>query len=276
MSVNQDPAQITVATIGGPETFAGEATTRLRQKYPVLSQPIYFDTGDALFDALTGGKVDAIVAASANLVGYTILESMLAAPDSGLYVIAECQLPFECLLLAKRGTRLSDIGLVYGGPVSIGQASAFISECLPNVETARYTNPLATAQGIAEGDGKAAILGTRGMAERFELNVVANNVDGGAVNGNWWALSSKPVFAQDPDCIFVAGRLSGDGGLGRLVAAVSATGYTLANVFTAATGRKLLEFDYVLGFHGTGTLAEVESQLAAAPPARLAGAIRAR
>jgi hypothetical protein len=43
-----------------------------------------------------------------------------------------------------------------------------------------------------------------------------------------------------------------------------------------ATGRELLEFDYILRFSGSGLLCDVQAALAAWPSVRIAGAIRIR
>src|ERR1700730_10939918 len=47
--------QLSVGTIGGPETFAGQATQMLRRLYPVLGELSYFQDASSLFSALDTG-----------------------------------------------------------------------------------------------------------------------------------------------------------------------------------------------------------------------------
>jgi prephenate dehydratase len=267
-------AVISVGAVGGLESFAGQAAESLRGLYPNLGKPTYFANGEKLFAALADGTVDAIVGASANVGGYTILDRMLGAPRSAFYVIAECQLPFACALLSKRGARLTDIRMVQGGPASLAQARSFLSENLPGVEIATYSEPITAAQTVAQGDGTVAIVGTLVLAERYGLDVLAANIDKGAINGNWWALSSRQVFDPTPDRLFVTGRLRRGGELAGALAALSAAGYSLDTVSTMASGRELLEFDYVMRFFGQGALADAQAAVASVAPLRFAGAIR--
>jgi prephenate dehydratase len=173
--------RIRVGTLGGPETFAGQATEEMRKLYPELSEPVYFPGGPDMMTALDNGTVDAIVGAEETTSeGFSGFSGRVATPGSRFYVIAEAVLPFSCSLLAKPGTRMQDIRRVYGGPVSIHQGRAFLSEHLPNAEVLVYTEPLSTAQEVADGDGSLAILGTRRLIQLKGLEEVAGNIDGGS------------------------------------------------------------------------------------------------
>jgi len=269
-----NPSMISIAAVGGPESFAGQAAEALRGLYPNLGEPSYFPDGKRLFAALAEGKVDAIVGAAANVGGYTILDRMLGAPGSKLYVIAEYQLPFGCALLGRRGSRLEDIRVVQGGPASLAQARSYLNDTLPTVTTATYAEPIAAASIVAQSDGTVAIVGTRLLAERYGLDVLATNIDKGVINGNWWALSSKQVFHPTPDRLFVAGRLRRGCELGRVLVALTWAGFSLDTVSVTPSGCELLEFDYVLRLSGKGSLTEAQTAVASFASLRLAGAIR--
>jgi prephenate dehydratase len=269
--------EMSLGVIGGPETFAGQSTCMLRELHPTLAAATYFASGSALFTALRSGEVDAAVGASAILGdGYTIMPRMIAERDSGLYVVIEETLPFYCSLLGRKGSKLGDIRLIHGGPGSISLGRAFIKTYMPQASTAIYDEPFSTAHTIAQGDGKEAILGTRRFAQKFSLEILADNIDGGAVNGSWWVISRLPSFETNPTLVFVAGRFADDGKIGRLVKAVGAKGYELSSVSVYASGERLLEFDYLLRFRGVGQLMLVQTALVGFPSARLAGAIAPR
>jgi chorismate mutase / prephenate dehydratase len=269
---------VSVATIGGRETFAGQATEHLQRLYPELSDPIYYKNGAELFNALDTGVIDAIIGAAASLTGNgTAITNRLAERRLlPTYVIAEAQLPFGCSLLAKAGTRLADIKRVYGGPVSIHHGRPYLQEHLPRAEIDVYVEPMATAQSVATGDGTTAILGTTALAKAFLLEEIAVNIDGVDVNSNWWAISSKPLFDGAPTLLVVTGCFKGDGQVGKAIAALHRTGFGLMTMFARSTGQQLFECEYVLRLAGAGTLESVEEAMSTIPSARLAGALRVR
>jgi prephenate dehydratase len=267
-------SEMSLGVIGGPETFAGQSTNRLRELYPSLSEPIYFETGSAMFAALRNNELDAAVGASATLCdGYTVMPRMIVQCDSTLYVVIEELLPFNCSLLGQKGSKLADIDVIYGGSGSLSQARAFFDVHMPHTSTRIYEAPFPTALQIAQGGGKEAILGTRRFAERFSLEILAENIDGGTLNGSWWVISRLPLFEPQPTILFVAGRFSDDCQLGRLVTSVGARGFEISGVTSYASGGRLMEFDYLLRFRGAGELASVQAALANFRGTRLAGAI---
>jgi len=264
---------ITTGTIGGPETFAGQATGELRVLFPYLAEPAYFDSGAGLYAALADSAVQAIIGAAEGLGGTTSLVNLLHDAPAPLFVVAEAQLAFRCALLGRRGARIEDVRTVLGGPVSLEQARAFLRERLPRVVAANYHDPLATAQRIANGDGSEAVLGTLTLADRFGLEVLARDVDGGIVNANIWALSSAPHFDPAPGRVLVAGRFGYQGELGAVIGRMAAVGFTLETMAGRANGKALFGSDYLLRFAGQGSLEAVERALDGGA-GRLVGALQ--
>lgn len=263
-----------LGVIGGPETFAGQSARRLREFYPSLAEPVYFDSGSAMFAALQHNEVDAVVGASATLgEGYTILPRMVAKRGSLLCILIERALPFNCSLLARKGLRLAEVDVVYGGPGSIAQAREFLAARMPRASSSIYDEPFMTAHRIATGAGNEAILGTRALAERFGLEVLAEDIDGGAINASWWVVSRHPSFEPEPTVLFVAGRFADDGKLSPVIRALGDEGFELSGVSPCASGERLLEFDHLLRFRGAGRLNSVQKALATFKELRLAGAI---
>lgn len=265
--------KVRIGTIGGPETFAGQATQAMNAMFPFLASPVYFPTGATLFDALRTGLVDAVIGAGSNLGGDTELARMLLDEETRLFVVAEAQLPFGCQLLGRAGAQLDDIRLVHGGPASIAQASAFLSGQLPAAATAIYSDPLATGVQVAQSDGSEAVLGTAQLAARFGLSILAADVDGGIINGNWWALARKARFEQEPRHLIVTARWPDQPPLADLLARLQVAGFSLSSISTRPSQRQLFEADHLMRFAGTGTLAAVEDAVAAIPGTCLKAAL---
>lgn len=268
---------IRIGTIGGIETFAGAISQALVRVYPEFSVPTYYSTGNNMFAGLASGEVDAVIGAGATTGdGFTVMANLVGRSGSQLYVIAEELLPFNCALLGRAGAKLSDVRKYFGGPASITQAESFIAKNLPRAASAVCSDPLAVAQSVAESDGSLALLGTPSMAKRFSLQILAQNVDGGAVNGAWWVVSSLSMFAARPTILVVTSRLTDEGSMGCMANSLGNAGFSLSTVFPIVSKQRLLEFDCVMRFRGSGTLDEVQSALTRCPGARLAGAIRPR
>ncbi|MSP96783.1 MAG: hypothetical protein EXR29_06045 [Betaproteobacteria bacterium] len=53
--------QIRIGTLGTVATFAGEATSSMRELYPEFSEAVYFSSMDACWQELKRGTVDAVI-----------------------------------------------------------------------------------------------------------------------------------------------------------------------------------------------------------------------
>jgi prephenate dehydratase len=269
-------ASIKVCTLGGPETFAGQATDALRKLYPEFSEPTYLPGGPDMWAALFDGSVDAIVGAEeVSSHGFSEINNRVATANVPLYVLAELALPFACSLLAKPGSSLQNIRHVFGGPVSFFQCEAFLKENLPKTETSIYTEPITTGDQVLAGDGSLAMLGSYRLADRMGLVELATGIDNGAY-GNWWAVSTIRWLSDKPDRLVIGGRFNENGQLGRLIESMAKVGFRPSTIYPHASGQALFEYDYVIRFLGSGTRAAVEEALTTIDNARLIGAMEAR
>jgi prephenate dehydratase len=266
---------LSLGVIGSSATFAGTAAAALRALYPILGEPRYYSSGQSMIDALLAGEVDAIVGAHASAAGgFTPFGDILAKPDSKLYVIAEEGIPFRCCLLARSGSLLSDIAIVHCGPASIPMAQAYLQKNMLRARCELYSNSSGTVSRLIGGDGREAMLGTRSLADQYGLEILAENIDGDGISGNWWAISTQALLAPEPTLVVVSVRASDDGQLGRVVERLAAVGYMLSTAAARPTGAQLLAFDYLLRFRGAGRLADVRTALATIAGTRIAGALR--
>src|SRR5207247_7753262 len=100
-------------------------------------------------------------------------------------------------------------------------------------------------------------------------------IDGGSV-ANYFASARKPIYAENPTRVVVAGRFGGDGQLTKLIQGLARAGYGLLTVYSLVSGQALFEYDYVLRFGGSGRLSAIEDELSNFKTARLVGAFEAR
>ena len=53
--------KIKIGTLGSAATFAGEATSRMREIYPEFSAALYFPSMDACWQEVKGGTVHSVL-----------------------------------------------------------------------------------------------------------------------------------------------------------------------------------------------------------------------
>ena len=264
--------RLAVGTLGGPGTFAAQATEHLRARHAWLGEVTYYPAMEEGWAALEAGGVDAIVfTAETDQTGFNEVHARVAAPGSRVCVIAEAQVPYACSLLAKPGTRLEAIREVIGHG-SIRQCRGWLEAHLPEARIVTHgQNSMAAARDVAAGDGTLAVVGTRITGELNGLVELAGNIDAGSL-GNWWALALAPRYSERPERLIVAGRFGGDGALGDLIGRLTGLDYRLRTVYARPSGARLFEYDYVLALVGAGERAAVEEAVGRFAGARLAGA----
>jgi len=191
----------TVVTLGGPDTFAGQALAALCDATDIRPLIGYRTSMDDVWEVLDTGAADGVLlTAESTHAGVTDVAARLLA-DSGLSVVAEVVVPYHCTLLGKSGTDLSRVRRVTGHG-SLIQCQDYLSKMLPGVPVEIHRgNSMAAAEEVATGDGSVVVVGTLAAAERFRLEILAEDVDGGA-EGAWWVLGKGPA-ATDGDTAVV-------------------------------------------------------------------------
>lgn len=260
---------LNIGTLGSPATFAGEATRGMRRLYPEFSEPAYFPSMDACWDALAAGKVDAVVL-GAERTGQP--HGCHAVVTRGFYVFGEYAQPLACNLYVKPGAKKENIKLITGHG-SVFQCTAWLEREFPGVKReAHGLNSVEAAKAMMAGDGSIAVVGSRSLPQLVAgLETRATAIDDGAVS-SWWAVSKLPPFTDRPDRLVIASRCGADGTLGDLIDAARSEGYKLMTAAAFAVDQGVSIYDYLLSFSGAGTLDRVQKAIATFADTRLAGA----
>lgn len=181
------PPISSVATLGSPLTFAGQATAALLAATRSSAEVRYHPTMEAVWSALRSGEAESILlTAESTHVGMTeVAAEVLRDPELG--VLAEVVIPYHCALLGKPGTQLEQVKHVTGHG-SLLQCRAYLQRELPWADVAVHrANSAVAAKEVLDGDGTLAVVGSLAAAEQLGLAVLARDVDDGS-RGSWWVI----------------------------------------------------------------------------------------
>lgn len=265
--------KIKIGTLGSAATFAGEATSRMREIYPEFSAAIYFPSMDACWQELKRGTVDAVIVGVERTGQPHHGEPVIAY---GFYVIGELSQPLKCNLYVKPGTQKSNIHKITGHG-SVFQCTAYLDREFPGIpREAHGLNSVEAAKAMMAGDGTLAVVGSRSLPRMVSgLEEIGKEIDDGAI-ASWWAVAKQPLFRDAPDVLVIASRCGPDGQLGRLIGAIADAGYLLQTAASFPVNTGVSVYDYLLTFGGKGTRSSVEKVVARFSGTRLAGAFDKR
>ncbi|MFW6006984.1 MAG: prephenate dehydratase [Bacillota bacterium] len=100
---------------------------------------------------------------------------------SNLKIIGEVIIPIEHYLMAPPDIKLKDIEEIYSHPQAIAQSRDFIYQHLPEVNI-NFTDSTALAADKVVNNGKKAMIGSRRVNELYNLEILAENVEGNLEN----------------------------------------------------------------------------------------------
>ena len=262
-----------VATLGGPGTFAGQATRAFAARMPELGTVQYLPTMDEIWAAASSGEVDsAVLTSETSNTGLQEIAERLLARGTGLYVNGEILVPYHCMLLGKPGTRLEDIRLVLGHG-SLVHCRRFLADNLPRAEVRMHEkNSLAAAAEVLAGSGDIAVVGTALSARQNGLAVLERDVDLGSV-GAWWIMSRELRVSPKPDVILIGVTSSSGAALSGLLTQAQGAGLELRGVAAVSAG-KIFSCDYLVALRTDGAPASVVDELTRAAGCRLIGAFQ--
>lgn len=269
---------LVLGSLGGPETFGGQAALRARACYPAFASTRYFDTAEEALGEGVPWQVDATcVPEQMSRMGFLLpTQRRLLAARERMFVLGNVTHPYHCTLLGRPGSEIADIVTVLGHTGSITQSRPWLEVHLPEatIEIV-HTNTLEAGRRAAGGDGSVAVVGTPPLAERLGLVALATDIDGGSV-GHYWLLGPEPRFDPSPTWLVVAGTLDHRTDAGSVVAALGADGFTLWSLWTEPVGDRLFHASFVATLVGAGELDAVRERLALEPELWLAGAFVSR
>lgn len=140
------PENVKVACQGVEGAYAQHACDRIF-RYPVIS---YFEKWSGVFDAVTKGECDYGILPIENSTAGSVNKVYDLLKQYNCYIVRSIRLKVDHSLLAKRGTKLSDIKEIISHEQALNQCSDFISSL--GVKSTVTRNTAEAAKFVAESD----------------------------------------------------------------------------------------------------------------------------
>lgn len=130
-----------------------------------------------VFGAYARGDVDAIVTAVENTIYGSINEVYQLIEACDAPIVGEVKLSIEQMLVARPGTKLSDITEVYSHPVALAQCQEWLKKHLPNAEIIEFFDTAGAVEFIKEEGARhiAAIAGEQ-AARLYDMPILARSI----------------------------------------------------------------------------------------------------
>lgn len=166
------PKRATVACQGVAGAYSHAAAERLFQ----LPEIQFYNTFDDVFAAVENGDVEYGVLPIENSSYGSVVSIYNLMQHYNFYIVKSLRLRINHQLLAKPGTKLSDIKEIYSHEQAIGQCDPFLSS-LKGVKVTKVANTALAAQMVAESDrDDVAAISSRECADLYGLDILKNHI----------------------------------------------------------------------------------------------------
>ena len=166
------PKRATVACQGVAGAYSHAAAERLFQ----LPEIQFYNTFDDVFAAVENGDVEYGVLPIENSSYGSVVSIYNLMQHYNFYIVKSLRLRINHQLLAKPGTKLSDIKEIYSHEQAIGQCDPFLSS-LKGVKVTKVANTALAAQMVAESDrADIAAISSRECADLYGLDILKNHI----------------------------------------------------------------------------------------------------
>lgn len=137
---------------------------------------------EEVFSAVDGGYATLGVLPMENSIGGSIHRNYDLLIEHELPIVGEVELAVDHCLLARAGTRLADVKVVYSHPQALAQCEQYLKG-LDGVEIIAVYDTAGGAKMVADGSAaSAAAVASRRAAELFGLEILAEGIQDYASN----------------------------------------------------------------------------------------------
>lgn len=183
-----------VAFSGLPGAYSEEAALR---HFGPGAPTLTCGGADEAVQAVADGRAShAIVAVENSITGPFDGPADAVARHEGVHVVGEVLLPIRHCLLGARGSRLDEIAVVASHQSALSQCRDFLARWGVATRTASDTGQ-AARQLESSGDQALAVIGSRTLADLYDLEVLAEGVADRPDNVNRFLVLARSPMGSD-------------------------------------------------------------------------------
>ncbi|MDY6918345.1 MAG: prephenate dehydratase [Chloroflexota bacterium] len=239
-----------VAYLGPPGTFAEEAALL----YDKTAQLTPFPSIAAVDTAVASGMADEGVVPIENSLEGSVNDTLdLLIHESKVLIRKELVLPIVHHLMAKPGTEVSTIRVVYSHPQALGQCRHFIERCFPKAQVVAALSTAAAVEDMMASGHPAAAIGTARAAELYGAEIMAREIQDEASNVTRFvvlALTDHPPTGCDKTSISFSFATDRPGALSEVLQEFTARNINLAKLESRPSKESLGRYFFLLDLEG--------------------------
>lgn len=184
------PPAATVACQGVEGAYSQLACEKLF-KHP---QVMYFKTFESVFSAIENGFCDYAVLPLENSTAGSVKEIYdLMLSHSSFKIVRSTRLKVDHNLVAKKGTKMSDIKEIFSHPQAISQCAKFL-DAMPDVKITACENTAAAAEAVAKSERTdVAAISSYNCVELYGLERLAADIQDRSNNYTRFICISKKL-----------------------------------------------------------------------------------
>lgn len=177
------------AYLGPPGTFSEQAISNYCSRYGGSTHQC--ESIRDIVEALSSDKVDlGLLPLENSLEGSVNLSLDLIYQHSELKLYREIILPIAHYLQAAPGVKKEDIEKIYSHPQAIAQSGEYLNKYFKDAKIV-YTESTAAAASKVLDQDKSAVIGSIRLSEIYNLNILAENLQGDLPNATRFVLAAK-------------------------------------------------------------------------------------
>ena len=239
-----------VAYLGPPGTFTEQAALQ----HSPDSQLTPYPNITAIAQAVTSGLAEEGLVPIENSLEGSVNDTLDALiQQKGLSICKELVIPIEHCLIAKPGTELSDIKVVYSHPQALGQCRSFLEQFMPNSQPVASLSTAAAVKDMNLSNIVSAAIAPQRAAELNDAEILQTNILGNSTNKTRFVvLAVKDSGPTGRDKTSLCFSFSGDspGLLYNVLGEFYKRDINLAKVESRPSKQSLGEYIFLIDIHG--------------------------
>jgi prephenate dehydratase len=249
-----NPPATSVAYFGPEATFTQEALLTEADLAAARLTPLPSIT--AVLKAVARGEADAGFVPIENAIEGTVSATIDGLiHDVDLHIQREVVMDIHLHLMARPGTKLSDVRTVSSYPHALAQCQAYLSEALPDAEQRAANSTADAARLLGEsGSPEGAAIAPRVAAERYGLTVLAEDVEDHPENQTRFVLVARTKVPRptghDKTSIVCFQRADHPGSLHGILGQFAARNINLTKLESRPTKQGLGDYCFVIDLTG--------------------------